>query len=540
MLAPSLLIGMMAQGGVATFPSLTSPKIFGIGDSITQFGNFNKGASNQSRAATGIITGTVTANGALGTPNVGLVNMSDTSFEVIARNNSNSTSTLGATAGTANAVAIYTSNTTVASATALANAALIHMERFTWRGFITNLISKFNGGLEFIGQLGHGGLLAPLTSQITYAATVGADLFTYMGGTNNAKAGGATAAGVFAAIKTDLDQIRALNGGLGVPTLVQAIPPLGNGAIASWASANINIIGDPNSPALGFTGGTNTTSANYLLKQECLAHPTVFLFVDTFTPMCDASVPSAPQLYSTMTSDLTHPLTNAMMLAGAAGYAAASPYITAPIIVARASTDVGTTVNGHPRVAARGPWVSTTGGNFTTGGSGTLPPGWTAGRFGTTTGTIVCSIVDPGDGFGLQVQGVVTSAAAGDGGIIYPYGSSGSSLATMGITSATDNAEYCFAAEVSWSGGNAYGLSLLQLQALSNSSGTYAQASVGENNTAENAGVWPDSGTMIFRTGWIQASNSLLTSVALTLNINSLTNVGSMTVKIRQVTVLKR
>lgn len=308
-----------------------------------------------------------------------MTNLGDTSFEVVARNNYTAAgSTLGATAGSSTGVAIYSVNVTPASTTANAsNALAIDMEQFEWKGFMTNLIARFKGGLDFVGQVGHGGIVAPSPAQISYGATTGANLFCYMGGTNNAKVG-QTAAQTYAAIKADLDQIMALNSGSGVPTLVQAILPLGS-ANSGYAATNINVIGDPNSPALGFTGGTVTTSANYLVKAYCAANPSKLLFVDTFTPLCDATTPSAPMMKAAMTGDGTHPLANGGLAMGDAGYTAAAPYITAPAIVARASTDAGTTVNGHTRLVARGPWVTTTGGNGTSGWSGTLPR---AGRAG--------------------------------------------------------------------------------------------------------------------------------------------------------------
>lgn len=523
------------------FPSLVSPTIFGIGDSITQFGNNYvpiAASAAYARDSAGIITGATNAGNQLyGTRKTALTNMTDTSFEVIARNNYTAGSTLGSTAGGANAVAIYSANTTATSTTANAsNAAVIDMERFNWKGFITNLIARFKGGVEFGGQVGHGGANAPFTSQITYAATQGANLFSYMGGTNNAKSG-QNAATVFAAIKADLDQIMALNSGAGVPTLVQAIIPLGS-ANAGYAATNINVIGDPNSPALGFTGGTITTSANYLAKQYCLANPTKLLFVDTFTPLCDATTPSAPALKAAMTADGTHPLTNGAIAMGDAGYAAVSPYLTAPAIVARASTDAGTVVNGHTRLVARGPWVTTTGGNGTTGWSGTSPPGWTCGRTG-GSGTIATAIVDPGDGLGLQLSAVCTGIAANDQIYIWPWGNNGITLATLGI-SATDNAEYCLAVEVSWSGAVASGIGGIALQMLSNSSGLYGQAT--NENTKELAGVLPDTmSARVLRTGWFQASNSSLTTLImqLVLSFNAATG-SAFTLTVRDVTLIKR
>lgn len=134
---------------------------------------------------------------------------------------------------------------------------------------------------------------------------------------------------------------------------------------------------------------------------------------------------------------------------------------------------------------------------------------------------------------------MITAVAANDQVYIWPWSNNGVTLATLGV-SATDNAEYCLACEVSWSGGNASGIGGISLQMQSNGSGAYG--SVQNQNFKEAAGVLPDTmSARVLRTGWFQASNSSLTTLVpqILLSFNAVTGSG-LTLTIRDVTLIKR
>jgi len=512
----------------ASFPLLTSPKVVTIGDSITQYNNMwfavTAGTGNISRASTGIITAPTggAGNNLLGTPDTILVNTSDSSFEVLAQNNYLATSTLGATAGGSTNAVLYSSNTTVATANALTNCAAVCQDRFNWRGIFANLQGYFKGGLQFLLNNGHGGALAPFSSttsgSISYALSLSPDLVLYMGGTNNVK-GSQNATTTYNNILTDLNIIMAAN----VPCVVFGIIPLGAG----------------NSTALNAVIQTVNSS----LQSLCAANPTKLLYVDSFTPLYN----SATQLmYAAFTTDGTHPVQIASNLVAQAAYSAMSPFITAPTIMARASTDAGTTINGHTRTVARGPWSGGSTINFGTapftnsGGSGTLPAGWSAGR-AAGSGTVACSVVDPGDGLGFQVQAVCTAGAANDQVLIWPWGSAGTNAATLGASSNVDGTWYCISCEIAYSGLQAAGVGIITLQMNAPASPTYGTVTCGEGQNEAIGGFTDSLSSFNLTTGWFQMSNSNISAIvpSILVKFTSITGVA-FTLKVRDVTILKR
>src|SRR6202007_93256 len=132
---------------------------------------------------------------------------------------------------------------------------------------------------------------------------------------------------------------------------------------------------------------------------------------------------------------------------------------------------------------------------------------------GGSTSTGVSSIVDPGDGLGIQCSVAFTGVGTNDQMAIWPWSSSGVTLATLGVSN-TDNAEYCIAAEISWSGATAGALQGVQLLVTSNGSGLYADADFGDLQYPETTGTFPDTmSARILRTGWFQASNTNFTAI---------------------------
>jgi hypothetical protein len=520
--------GFIVTSGGGVFPSFVNP-IYGLsGDSHTLFTNLyaalGVGVTYTRDATTGVQTGATGSNNNLfGTPRVYPIWMSDQSFEVAARANNDTGSNFGSPAGTTSTAAMFPLVLPpVRGGTALTqtNAAIINWERFSDKGIFTHLKGLFKGALEYGGNLGHGGAL---TSQMrpwnTYAKTLGWNICQFLGGTNDVKpASGLTPNQAFALVKAEVDFLTGMDGsGNGMAVILLSVFPLGV-SNAGATTTNPQIIGSPTDATLysGVTqqGATYTNQycLNYQLKQYAAANPSKVLFVDTFTPLYDTV---NKVLYASMTGDDTHISGKGPPLCAAAAYATLSPYISGGSILPTSAADQGTVVNGHTRLAARGPWVGTVGGTFATGasadgapasGTGGLPPGWVGSRLA-GTGSMLCSVFDPGDGQGFKVRLIPNAATAADIFIAYPYGTSGVNFTTLGI-SGSDNAEYAFGCEIDWTGATAGGLGLIQVLAQSSGSGTHGTVTCGEE-TQTAAAPMADSGTAIVRyTGWMQLAGA--------------------------------
>lgn len=535
----------------AVFPTtFANPTAVLVGDSLTQYAHFpTPNASNLTfnRSGTGVITGAVPNSVLFGTSRCYPVNFTDTSFEVLSRN-----FYADAGAGTAG-VSIHTSNTTPATTTSQSvTGGIINLERYSHRGVFTNFNALRGGGIELLGNFGHGGMLASaMGPQMTYALSFSPQIVFLMAGTNDAKSD-ATGNGnaIFGYVKTLIDQANTA----GAFVVVQAVIPLGS-ANAGYAAKNLAVIGDPND-------ATHATSANYQLKQMCAggSYTTKTIFVDAYNPVCDKTVPTAPQLYNNMTPDSTHINGSGPYLIANAMDTAVGSKITTTRVLSSSASDVGAsavTAKGHTRVKTAGPWTLTIGGTYTSGGaSDPSPPGgytsglangWVAGRGSGTTG-LAASMFDPGDGLGIKQHFVLTPQVVNDTFTIYPFGASGITLAALqtalgSTVTATDNSEWEFGFELDWTGSQAAGLGLVQAYMPTNGSGLYGLATNGENVEAvvSGSGTLPDAITgRVLITGRVQFSNASITAIApqIICKFGSITGV-SCGLNIRAVTVLK-
>lgn len=501
----------------ATPAALVGPVIGLIGDSITAYGNYQQAvpAATTFTRSGGAITATI-SNILYGYPEVYLQDMNDPTYEVMGRNTYAS-----------GAVAIATSSGASDTSTGTTTG-ITHWGRFTPRGIWSSLFSLFKGGIEFGGNYGHPGgnasaMSGPTSSQVAYALSRTPQLCIVMAGVNDAKLGGATGLSVYTSVKAIIDQLTAA----GVPVVVCAITPLGTG----YTAITENIIGDPNS-------STITTSANVRLKAYCAANQSLMVFADTFTDLCDKSGGTGNWvLYASMTPDQIHPRTNAAMLMAARVQTAMSTFVTAPTLLPTTSTDTGS-VNGHSRFLLRGPWVTTTGGTFSAGCTGSLPPAWTANRAAGSACTSVSSIVDPGDSKGMKVQVVCTPTAANDALATNIYASA--TLSSLGLAIGD---EIALGVEIDWSNAVASGLGAVNVILQSNTSGLYGYASTGELPTApEPAGNLPDTMTgRIMMTGWIKITSASFTALSGTVNAVFASAPGpAATISIRRATIFKR
>jgi hypothetical protein len=504
-------------GGAATFPTFTGTlRIAQAGDSLHAFSNHGTALVSLAntaiaRAADGSVTVTI-ANQEYGLNTVYLNNMaSDLDFERAGQNTfaAGSFSIAASTMLPTSAAAVASPpglTQPAANPATTTNGRITSWDRFDTRGTWWSMQGALKGGLELVGNFGHGGALVPFTSQITYMMTFAPMLVDYRGGINNAK-GAQSAATIWAGIKADLDQISGLDGNVGVnhaPCMVRNVSPVGTVYGAGYGALNKNVIGEWNPAATGYQVGT----LNDLIYKYCQQNPTKFLFIDEWTNAIDkVTDPNNWRMFDStstgflnMTPDGTHHYPTLTRLNGRTAAAAIAPYYTPIDYLPRKSTDTFS-VNGHARLTGgpRGPWFgsgTTAVGN--TGGSGTVPTGWGAGRTTGSTSTVACSIVDPGDSKRLQVQAVITFGAANEEITVWPHSSGGVTHASLGLTPGTDSVDGAFALTYS-SGGAVLGRVQMAIPYTVNANN---YASVGE--TIETvSGAYPDAMTAeVFRTGW--------------------------------------
>jgi hypothetical protein len=542
------------------FPTLVNPPVLVIGDSMAAKDNYALGIGAATLTRDGVtnlgrITAPITNSGAnaiWGTPRMSIVNTTDTSFEVIGRNNFNDSTTTGISIHTkaadtfASRVPAGNPSTAATTTQAISNGFLINLERFQHIGVLPHTNALMGGSIDTLGNLGHpgalvgdgaGNLSAQAASELAYAkalcAAAGVTVFIpWRIGINDIKPGG-TANNTFASSKKMLDGLTGLDGQGGTAVVgIRSCSSVGS-TVSGYAVMNEQVIGKcatsgaPSTLAPDATlyGGNHTY--NYQLWAYALANPSKFLFYDctsqsyNFAAQCTYDTAHPDGAGNGYTGDGTHYRTVSCMLQGASEAAALSPYISFPLVVPRSAADA-TTPGGRTRMVNRGPWGNTgaaapvTSG-FLTGGSASAilpkggvagqPPGWVCGK-GLGSGTIAVSVYDPGDGLGFWVNGECKAVAANDTLVFYPWGASGASLATFGIASSTDQSEYQFVFETRWDNATAAGLVAVRAVMQTNSSGLYGYTTNGEG-ADDGIGMLDTSpaGNRMISTGWIQMSD---------------------------------
>lgn len=583
LLARSRLLKKISAG---VFPTLVNPYTLVLGDSMAAKEQMMLaiGASTLTRDGVtnlGRITAPITNSGSnaqWGTPRVAIVNTTDTSFEVIGRNNFQDSTTTGVSVHTkvadAYASRVPAGNPTSAATTtqAISNGELLNLERFSHLGVTPHLNGLMGGGIDIAANLGHPGVLATgtgATAMVAYAKSLclaagGTPLIFIRLGINDVK-GNVTPNTIWAAYKTLLDSLTGLDGlGGNAVCVVRSVSSLGSATAdiggLTYAQVNETVIGKcstSNAGALSVDATLYTIQSvsqhtlNYQIWAYCNANPSKFLFVDdtsqsydfTNHSTYDPTFPDANGIGHMSSGDGTHYRVIGCRLQGAREYTAISPYVSYPLVVPRSSSD-STTPGGRTRVNNRGPWtttVVTTG--FLTGGTGSngistllpkggnagQPSGWTCGR-GTGNTSSKWSVYDPGDGLGCWLNGEISAGSASDTAVVYPFGSSGSAISSFGVDGSTftniDQNEYQFVFELKWDSGTAAGLSNIQATFQTNGSGLYGFTTNGEAN--DDGIGFPDSGSKFVSTGWIQMSNSSITvlTAIITIRMGSITGVA--------------
>jgi hypothetical protein len=560
MLPNYVLAALFSSGSSAAgFPVLSNPPFLVVGDSMAQKENFALAIGGSTLTRDGLthlgrITAPITNSGSnslWGTPRISIVNTTDTSFEVIGRNNFQDSTTTGISIHTLAADTYASRPLTIAPSTgastgqAIGNGDLINLERFTHRGVTPHTNALMGGSIDILGNLGHpgalvgdgaGNLSAQAASELAYAKAICATqtnpVVIWRMGINDIKPGG-TADNTFASAKKFLDGLTGLDGlGGSAVVVIRSCSSVGS-AVTNYATLNEQVIGKcSTSNVAGLSVDATLYSGhhtyNYQLWAYAVANPNKFLFVDCTSQSYDfvnhstydATFPDASG--HTHTGDGTHYETVSCMLQGyreAAALNAAG--VTVPVVVPRSAADA-TTPGGRTRMANRGPWGNTgtstpittgflAGGSASTllpkGGVGGQPPGWVCGRTA-GSGTMAVSVYDPLDGLGFWVNAECKAGAANDALLIYPWGSSGASLATYGISSSTDESEYQFVFELQWDNATAAGLLGIRATFQTNGSGLYGYTTNGES--LDDGIGFPDTspvGNRKIATGWIQMSD---------------------------------
>jgi hypothetical protein len=550
------------------FPTLTNPIVIVLGDSMAQKENFalGIGAATLTRDGTtnlGRISAPITNSGAnalWGTPRISVVNTTDTSFEVVGRNNFADSTTTGVSIHTlvadSYATRVLAANPSTAATTtqAISNGFLINLERFQHIGVLPHTNALMGGSIDILGNLGHpaalvgdgaGNLSAQAASELAYAkalcAAAGVTVFIpWRMGINDIKPGG-TANNTFASSKKMLDGLTGLDGLGGTAVVgIRSCSSVGSG-VSGYAVMNEQVIGKcatsgaPGTLAPDATlyGGNHTY--NYQLWAYALANPSKFLFYDctsqsyNFAAQCTYDTAHPDGAGNSYTGDGTHYRTVSCMLQGASEAAALSPYISFPLVVPRSAADA-TTPGGRTRMVNRGPWVTTTvTSGFLSGGSASAglpkggvagqPTGWNCGR-STGSGTVAMSVYDPGDGLGMWVNAEASAGAANDTMQLYPFSSSGASTASLGIASVTDGSEYQFVFEVRWDNAKNSGLVGVRASMQTNNGNVYGYTTNGEAND-DGVGMLDTSpvGNRKIATGWIQMSSASISALTPIINI---------------------
>lgn len=417
-------------GGSGSSFSKVNPSYVMVGDSISQFQHLaavGPATLSVSRDATGLETWTVPSSAQIkGQPFVYGTHLADTSFEALAR----------ALIVNSTTVTRQTSNTTPGSTTTSSLGTFTDMGRFTSRGWMPKVNGLLKGSMRFLGNFGQNGYTADqMTNSMNVALGLNPDIVFILAGINDIYGGGRTDTVTYANVLGLINQVWAK----GKFACILSITPVTT-SYGLYSSARI----------------ATTQSVNSMLQTLVSGNSSRSCYADIFNAWYNGT--ACNPAYS---ADNIHPNSLGTDVA-------ATPIFNSLVSAGISTTDIlpvsstyTPTVNNYTGRVSYGPWTTATGGTFVNSGTGFLPPGMQAGR---TTGTATCvgSVVDPGDGKGINVNLAITGAAANDLYSFWPLGSSGATISTLnsafiaaGVTSGLqvgDRVQFGF--ECTWSNAN--------------------------------------------------------------------------------------
>jgi len=432
--------------GASALVPVSNPRFALVGDSLTQYGS-NYAALNTktlTRDAAGLVTVAFTNHGIFGTPDINIVNCSDTSYEyygpkitIDANNFSYQTSVTGSAgsiAGTANTAAVI-------------------QNRIQGVGYWMWLQNLMGGGGRMLGNYGQGGDLASeMGAAVTLACATAAEFVIICAGINDINSGGASGATVISRVTTHVNTIIAA----GKKCVILSITPLGS----AYA-----------------TSGKNTATLDANAGLSALANGTTIFYADAHQDLVDTGATQFTdgRAWTWATSDGVHWGERAAKLIAGRLYTAISAAITVTNCLPTASGNMPT-IPGYTAIREYGEWDSTGGGTQGTGSTGTLATKQTALSSNAAT-TIVNSLVDRGSSaLGYYNHQVITPNGAH---IVDNYWMTNSGV-TIGSLGLTTSDTVIFAVEVSLTGAIAANMSMLSLVIQSNSSGAFGISSAGD------------------------------------------------------------
>jgi len=444
-----LKLGKMGSGtsfgGVPIVP-IADPRFALVGDSLTQYGQqgISLNTRTLTRDAAGLVTVAFTNHGVFGTPDVNIVNCSDTSYEyfgpkitIDANSFSYQTSVTGA-AGNISGGALTQ---------------VVIQNRNQGVGYWAWLQNLMGGGGRLVGNFGQGGDQADaMAASVTLACATAAEFVIICAGINDINSGGASGATVVSRVTTHVDTITAA----GKKCVILSVTPLGS-AFA--------------------TTGKNTATLAANAGFAALHNGTTIFYVDAHQDLVDTGATQFTdgRAWTWATSDGVHWGERAAKLIAGRIHSAISAWITVVNCLPTASGNMPT-IPGYTAIREYGEWDSTGGGTQGTGSTGTLATKQTTLSSNAAT-TIVNSLVDRGSSaLGYYNHQVITPGGAH---IVSNYWMTNSGV-TIGSLGLTTSDTVIFALELSVTGAIAANMSMLSLVIQSNSSGAFGLASCGD------------------------------------------------------------
>lgn len=372
--------------------------------------------------------------------------------------------------------------------------------------------SRFGGGARFLGNFGQGGDRSDeMTNAVALACASAAEFVVIAAGINDINAYAATGATVISRVQTHVNTITAA----GKKCVIVGITPLG--------SVNATI-----------GKNTETLAANSGLA--ALANGSTVFFANPHPDLVDTGATqfTTGQAWSWVTYDGIHWGGRAANIVAGKIYDTINSKVTVSNCL---PTSIGNlpAIPEYTAVSEWGAWSATGGGFNGTGSSGTVPPKTQV--FGSGTTTIVNSLVDRGSApLGWYHQQVITPGGA-DTVTNYYLTNSGTSLATLGLTSADT---VMFALEYSISGAVAGNIAMVNLRLFSTSSGSFGHASAGDA-VALSSSAFRDAALTdtVLLTGELKL-NASFTNLLATLEVR-FTGAGSpVTLSIGRVALFKK
>ena len=466
---------MGSGGGAAPSPPVSNPQFALVGDSLTQYGQ--QGISLNTRTLTrdtnGLVTVAFTNHGVFGTPDIYIVNCSDTSYEyfgpkitIDANSFSYQTSVTGA-AGNISGGALTQ---------------VVIQNRHQGVGYWQWLQNLMGGGGRLAGNFGQGGDQADaMAASVTLACATAAEFVIICAGINDINSGGASGATVVSRVTTHVDTITAA----GKKCVILSVTPLGS-AFATTGKNTATLAANA-----GFAALHNGSTVFYVDAHQDLVDTGATQFTDG-------------RAWSWATSDGVHWGERAAKLIAGRIYTAISSKITTVNCLPTASGNMPA-IPGYTAIREYGEWDSTGGGTQGTGSTGTLATKQTALSSNAAT-TIVNSLVDRGAGLGYYNHQVISPNGAHTVSN-YWMTNSGVTIGSLGLTTSDT---VIFALELSVTGAIAANMSMISLVIQSNSSGAFGIASCGDFIALANSTYRNDDLTdVILMTGPLKLNASV-------------------------------